>query len=102
MIDTTRVSELKREFGDDGFEEVLAIFVEETGPVVDRLSRGDSTDPAADLHFVRGSAENMGMNRLTEICRHGEAEVAQGKVPDLSEIRRSFDGSCAALARPAA
>lgn len=102
MIDWTRISDLKTEFGTDGFEEILAIFFEETEPVIERLSRGHSGDPAADLHFVRGSADNMGLSDLVAACRRGEAAVAAGAPPDITGVRHAFDGARRALLRMAA
>ena len=102
MIDWARVSELKEEFGEDGFDEVLAIFTEETGPIIDRLATGRSHDPAADLHFVKGSADNMGMSQLTEMCRRGEEEIAAGTPQVLADIRSAYDGALVEISRPAA
>lgn len=38
MIDWERVADLRSEIGDDGFDEVIALFLEETDEVIARLS----------------------------------------------------------------
>lgn len=102
MIDWARIIGLKEDFGEAGFGELVAIFAEETGPVVERLAAGASPDPRADLHFVKGSAETMGLPELAGICRRGEAALAAGRAPDLAELRATYERACAALRRPAA
>ncbi len=99
MIDWTRVQELKGEFGEEGFGEVVEIFVEETAPIIERLAEGRSADLAADLHFVKGSADNMGLSDLTEMCRRGEAAAATGAPPDVTGLRHAFEGARTALTR---
>ncbi len=101
MIDWARIDGLRDDFGAEGFADVVAIFTEETGPVVERLATGCSPDPLADLHFVKGSAVNMGLTDLVAICRRGEAALAAGLGPDLSDLRAAYHGGCAALLHPA-
>ena len=75
---------------------------EQVLPVVERLHRAASTDQAADLHFVKGSADNMGLTELATICRRAEAALAMGTAPDLSGLRGAYERGRAALLRPAA
>lgn len=102
MIDRTRIAELKANFGPEGFAEVVEIFEEETAPVVDRLHHGHSNNPAADLHFVKGSADNMGLTELATICRRAEAALVGGGAPDLAGLRAAYDRGRAELLHPVA
>lgn len=98
MIDWSRIAELKRAFEDD-FVEVVDLFIEETDEIIDRMTNGSSPDLAGDLHFVKGSAENMGMAELAAICRSGETDIAAGRQPPLGEVRRVYEASCAEIRR---
>ncbi len=97
MIDWSRIAELKRDFGDDDFIEVLDLFVEETEAVVTRLAEGRSTDVGGDLHFVKGSAENMGLAELAAMCRSGELDIEAGRAPEIAGIDAVYRASCAEL-----
>lgn len=76
MIDWKRVSELQEEVGEDAFEEVVSLFLEEVDDVVARL--GAAAAPATledDLHFVRGSALNLGFEAFCDACRAAERQA---------------------------
>ncbi|MEZ5760625.1 MAG: Hpt domain-containing protein [Paracoccaceae bacterium] len=80
MIDWTRVANLRDEIGEDSFDEVVDLFLEEVEGVVDRL-RADP-DPATyeqDLHFLKGSAWNLGFAEFGAICQDGERLAARGE-----------------------
>ena len=79
MIDWERVDELRDEVGAEDFGEVVDIFLEEVDEVIDRLRQ--STDPAsyeADMHFLKGSALNLGFSALATLCSDGERQAATG------------------------
>ena len=81
MIDWGRVRELQSEIGLDCFDEIVALFLEESDDVVARLQV--QTDPASlesSLHFLKGSALNLGFSDLAQICQNGERQAAQGVV----------------------
>ena len=64
-MDWTRVRELREEVGPEAFSEVLALFLQETDEMVERL-RADP-DPARladDMHFMKGAALNLGFEEL--------------------------------------
>ena len=80
MIDWMRVAELRHEIGDDGFAEVVELFLEEVEDVVLRLD----TAPAPgtyeeDLHFLKGSAWNLGFADFGALCQDGERRAASGQ-----------------------
>ncbi|MDZ4136891.1 MAG: Hpt domain-containing protein [Paracoccaceae bacterium] len=79
MINWTRVSELQAEIGTEDFSEVVTLFLEEADEVTARMRAGI---PAADreiaLHFLKGSALNLGFIDLAMICQDGEKAAAAG------------------------
>jgi HPt (histidine-containing phosphotransfer) domain-containing protein len=80
MIDWDRVKTLRQEVGDDAFDEVISLFVEEVDEVVARLQ--DSPDPSRfeqDLHFLKGSALNLGFAELGDLCQDAERLAASGR-----------------------
>ena len=95
MIDWPRVRELKDEVGDDGFEEVIELFLEEVEDVIDKLKSGDRSQLEQDLHFLKGSALNLGFQNFSSLCFDGERLSANGQADDvdLSRIFSSYDQS---------
>ena len=79
MIDWTRVAELRSEIGEDDFAEVIVLFLEEADEVIARLRLGDRSRLAHDLHFLKGSALNLGLSELAAICQEGERKAAAGE-----------------------
>jgi HPt (histidine-containing phosphotransfer) domain-containing protein len=89
MIDWTRVSELQDEIGAEGFAEVVDLFLEETDEAVGRLSAGPPRDEIEGLlHFLKGSAVNLGLASLARLCSEGERRAAAGQpeAVDLAEV----------------
>ena len=79
MIDWKRVEELREEIGLDGFLEVADMFLGEAEEAVSALLRGLPTDRIEDqLHFLKGSALNLGLCDLAAICQDGERKAAAG------------------------
>lgn len=85
MIDWTRVKDLHEEVGSRDFEEVVTLFIDEVETALGRLD-GDPT--REDLHFLKGSALNLGFAALAQACRDGA---------DATTLRRCFADSTAQL-----
>ena len=80
MIDWRRVEELREEIGADGFIEVADMFLDEAEQAVRALQSGLSgTDLEGQLHFLKGSALNLGLSELAAICQDGERRAAAGQ-----------------------
>ncbi len=80
MIDWQRVQSLRDEVGPDDFAEVVELFLEEVDEVMRRLATApDPARLADDLHFVRGSALNLGFAELGALCQTGELRLAEGR-----------------------
>ncbi len=91
MIDWTRVGELRDEIGEDSFIEVVELFLDEVEEVVARLrSTGDPDTYEADLHFLKGSAWNLGFAEFGALCQEGERSSAQGQAGGVA-IGRILD-----------
>jgi HPt (histidine-containing phosphotransfer) domain-containing protein len=79
MIDWKRVEELRTEIGIDGFAEVAEMFLEEAEAAVQTLVSGPAPDEVeGQLHFLKGSALNLGLCDLAAICQSGEQKAAAG------------------------
>lgn len=99
MIDWARIAELREEVGPDSFDEVAALFLEESDEAVQRLSAGaGAAGLESGLHFLKGAALNLGFSRLAGLCQEGERRAAQGACDiDLDQIRAAYQASRAAF-----
>ncbi|SLN11299.1 Hpt domain protein [Aquimixticola soesokkakensis] len=92
-IDWRQLEQLQSEVGQDAFQEVVDLFLDEVDEVIARL---DAAQPARaleeDLHFLKGSALNLGFKVLSTLCQAGEKRAAQGQTADidLGEIRAAY------------
>lgn len=98
MIDWSRVDELRGEVGDDGFDEVVSLFLEETDEVITRIG----SEPGClggDLHFLKGGALNLGLSALAQLCQEGERAFAESRDAtfDLVALRQLYAESRLAL-----
>ena len=102
MINAARIQELKDEVGEDDLIEVIELFCEEVEEVLDAL---ESTDPAgmpAQLHFLKGSALNIGLDAVSDLCKEQELRLKANPAAtaDIASIRAAYDASKAALLKP--
>lgn len=96
MIDWQRVAELRDEVGADEFLEVAELFLEEVDEVLASLC--DSAEPAdlgAKLHFLKGSALNIGFSDMARHCALGEQQAAAGtpEAIDIAILRNVYQTS---------
>ena len=100
MIDWKRVEELKDEIGPDDFSEVADMFLQEADETVSALGGGlAEQDVESQLHFLKGSALNLGLSELAAICQDGERKAAAGQAGqvDLSRVVAVYQASRAAF-----
>ncbi|MGR3761243.1 Hpt domain-containing protein [Roseobacteraceae bacterium NS-SX3] len=99
MIDWPRVKELRDEVGAEDFGEVVDLFLEEVEDVIGRLGRDGRTELEQDLHFLKGSALNLGFEEFSALCMEGERLSAQGEAAsvDIDAIVARFETSKAAF-----
>jgi histidine phosphotransfer protein HptB len=96
MIDWSRVNELREEVGAEDFEEVVDIFLEEVEEVISRLRTApDHGQLEQDLHFLKGSALNLGFSTFSSPCQDGERLSATGQpdAVDISDVIEEFERS---------
>lgn len=96
MIDWSHVRRLRDEIGADAFDEVVELFVDEVETEISRLrASGKTPDLEAQLHFVKGSALNLGFVDVATLCERGEAAAANGQADavDVTEIIDCLDRS---------
>lgn len=99
MIDWDRVANLRAEIGAEDFSEVAAMFLDEADEVVARLRRGGpGPGLEAELHFLKGSALNLGFRELAGLCNDGEKRAAAGAAVDVARVMQSYAASRAAFA----
>lgn len=99
MIDWARVAELRDEIGAEDFADVVLLFLEETDEVVAKLP-GCTEAPAleAALHFLKGSALNLGFHTLAQLCQDGERLATTGSTAiDRAAVAEAYDASKAAF-----
>lgn len=98
MIDWSQVKQLEQDVGEESFGEVVEMFLDEVEETVDKLRdapAGDVSNLAADLHFLKGSALNLGFKVFADLCASGEKTASGGNANsvDLSEVVASYDDS---------
>jgi HPt (histidine-containing phosphotransfer) domain-containing protein len=96
MIRWNRVNELRGEVGAEDFAEVVEMFIEEVDEVMDRLrAEPDPSTYEAELHFLKGSALNLGFQDLANLCSKDE-KVSGGPHRndiDLMAVIRTYEQS---------
>ncbi len=100
MINWGRVSELQSEVGDVGFEEIVALFLEEADEVVARIcGQNNPKIIEADLHFLKGAALNLGFTDFADMCQEGERLATQGATTfDFDRLIRLYNSAKTAFA----
>lgn len=102
MIDWKRVEELRQEIGADGFAEVADMFLDEADQAVRTLISGLAAEEVeGQLHFLKGSALNLGLADLAAICQDGERKAAAGYGArvDVGRVAAVYHSSRALLLR---
>lgn len=99
MIDWDRVSELRDEVGAEDFDEVVEIFLDEADAEVAKLPHlSDAPGIEALLHFLKGSALNLGLSEFADRCSAGERLARDGGTRvDVAAIVACYDASKAEL-----
>ncbi|MCT8158560.1 Hpt domain-containing protein [Pseudoruegeria sp. SHC-113] len=96
MIDWNRVNELREEVGPEAFDEVVEIFLEEVDETIQRLRTAIVAESfRADMHFLKGSALNLGFADFAALCAEGEigGDVSARDSAFVSALFQSYDDS---------
>lgn len=94
MINWDKVNELRNEIGAEDFSEVVELFLEEVEETLIKVGEsGRSMEH--DMHFLKGSALNLGFQDFSELCRAGEAAAANDPlaVIDTAKIKDCYQAS---------
>lgn len=100
MIDWSRAQELRREIGEEGFAEVVELFLDEVETTIGRLAAAAGPELLAeDMHFLKGSAWNLGFVDFGALCHDGERRAAKGGFgrSDLDHLIECYAASKAAF-----
>ena len=102
MINTARIQELKDEVGEDDLVEVIALFCEEVEEVLQALDTTPQDQMPAQLHFLKGSALNIGLHAVSELCKQQETRLKSDPtaLADIGTIRTTYAASKEALLKP--
>jgi len=85
MIDWKRAAELRDEVGAEDFSEVIDLFLEECDNAIQNLADAKSaSDIESQLHFLKGSALNIGFSDFAALCQSGEASAALGHLDTIN------------------
>ena len=96
MIDWEKVNELQAEIGAEDFAEVVDLFLDEVDEAMQDLRLGvEQGEVEGCLHFLKGSALNLGFRAFSTLCAEGESAAAAGKFEqiDFDQIIESYDKS---------
>lgn len=96
MIDWQRVDELRDEVGAEDFAEVVEIFLEEVDEVAARLRQSPAPRTyESELHFLKGSALNLGFAALGSLCGTAEKLAAGGREQevDIAPVLSCYEAS---------
>lgn len=90
MIDWAHVGDLKADMG-DSFDEIVTVFLQEVDDAMGRLAPSQGWAAlAADLHFLKGAALNLGFVAFAAQCSAGETRAASGAEVDLDSLADCF------------
>ncbi len=96
MINWKRVNELRDEIGPEDFAEVVELFLEEVEKVIEKLREApDFGTLGEDLHFLKGSALNLGFRSFSILCQTGETASGEGTADsvDIATVLASYEES---------
>jgi HPt (histidine-containing phosphotransfer) domain-containing protein len=94
MIDWIRIDELRDEVGQDDFGDIVGVFFEEVQEALENLRRADTVVTLlGQLHFLQGSALNLGFSNFAAICRNEENSLQKDPSYKVELIR--FTGNLA-------
>ncbi len=96
MINWDKVTELREEIGAEDFGEVVELFLEEVDEAIEVLGKpGAEASLESQLHFLKGSALNLGFADFSSLCQAGETAARNGDHGqiDLPEIIKCYTTS---------
>ncbi len=93
LIDWDHIDRLRQEVGAEGFREIVGLFHTEVADVFARIRIHGPNH--TDMHFLKGSAANLGFIDFSKVCQIGEHALREGDSPfDLKSVLTSYETSC--------
>lgn len=95
MIDWQIANDLKQAIGADVFDEVIAVFFAEADDTLTRIMAATTAeDMQNELHFMKGSALNLGFSDMAQLCQRLElrAEAGDTDLP-LAQVQTVYAAS---------
>ncbi|EIE50083.1 histidine kinase [Salipiger aestuarii] len=91
MIDWDRVAELRDEIGAEDFDDIVDAFLTEVEGTLEELPQaaGSAPDIESKLHYLKGSALNLGFSALATLCQTWESAAKRGQIDDIDLARVS-------------
>jgi HPt (histidine-containing phosphotransfer) domain-containing protein len=96
MIDWDRIRALREEVGPEDFDEVVELFLMEVDAEIDALHSIEREGGLGEkLHFLKGSAMNLGFSDFSSLCQAGESRLSEDRAApiDLEAILASYRAS---------
>lgn len=98
MIDWAQVKQLEVDVGAEDLADVVTLFLSEVDEAVEALQslpKDSAPEVAAALHFLKGSAFNLGFQQFGEYCATGETQAYGGDTESVSfqEVKRLYSAS---------
>lgn len=95
MVNWDRITELQEEVGEDDLAEVLQLFCEEVEEALSALSTTDAETLKGHLHFLKGSALNIGLDQVSTLCREAEQTLASNPQSNIlvEAIRSAYQSA---------
>ncbi|MCF6444605.1 Hpt domain-containing protein [Nereida sp. MMG025] len=93
LIDWDQIKILKADLGQDGFEEVLALFLEEMAGMLSDLDA--AVDTSQTMHAIKGVASGLGFTKVVHLASRFEQNGA--KFDDIASLTDAFETSKAAF-----
>ena len=87
MINWSQIKQLEEDVGTEDLAEVVALFLFEVDEAIDGLetvSGGSAQEVAEALHFLKGSAFNLGFQEFGDYCSIGESQAHAGDTSEIS------------------
>jgi HPt (histidine-containing phosphotransfer) domain-containing protein len=89
MLNWQRVQDLKDDLGQEDFDEIVDLFLEEVEEKLEVLQNGRTDGVSAELHFLKGSAANLGFESFRVSCEQMERAPEQFEVDELLSVYKS-------------
>lgn len=95
MVNWDRITELQEEVGEDDLAEVLVLFCEEVEEALGALATTDAAKLKGHLHFLKGSAMNIGLDQVSTLCREAEQSLTSdpNAIVSVDTIRSAYQSA---------